>query len=85
MDSLESPKNPPGETAAVGAGAAAAPATVTPVLTASAAGIDDRPGVMELLAVKKLPAAIPPANPMAVISAGEPQKQPGGAFCHWVT
>ena len=50
---------------------------------ASAAGMEERPGVMEALAVKTA-AAGPPA-PQGRPVGGGPHQQPGGAFCHWVT
>jgi hypothetical protein len=85
-------KKPPGDTAAaaVGAGAAAAAATVTPVATACAAGIDERPGIRAPTAVVMTGALPRGALPIAPISAmdptggglPEPQKQPGGAFIH---
>ncbi len=68
-------KKPPGEAAAVvvAAGAAAAPATVTPVLSASDAGIEERPGVIEA------------ATAVAAGVLSVPHQQPHGAFIHWVT
>jgi len=82
-------KKPPGDTAAaVGLGAAAAAATVTPVCTASAAGIDERPGLRAPTAVVMtgaLPRGVFPPTSIIDTNGGglpEPQKQPGGAFIH---
>lgn len=92
------PKKPPGETAAAGVGAgggAPPPATVTPVCTAWAAGMEERPGIKApaaVVAMGALPRGSLPEPPAAAAAAyiqdgglPEPQKQPGGAFIHWVT
>ncbi len=86
----DSVKKPPGETAAagldgVGAGAAAA-ATVTPVFTALAAGIEESPWVKAALVLVKR--AAPSSKEIAAANGGAappPHQQPGGAFIHEVT
>ena len=78
-DLLDAPKKPPGDTAAVGAAAGAGPATVTPVLTASAAGMEERPGMIALPVYMGAP-PIPPKLFMGGLPL--PHQQPGGAFCH---
>lgn len=80
-------KKPPGETGAVVAGGAAAAATVTPVSTASDAGIEDRPGVKAVL-VDVNSGAAPCEAPISkadTAGGGGPHQQPGGAFIHCVT
>jgi hypothetical protein len=65
------------------------PATVTPVFTASEAGMEERPGVIETLAVNTGASTAPPApEPQSQEGrpvGGGPHQHPGGAFCHWVT
>ena len=78
-----------GAAAPVGAGAAAA-ATVTPVLTASATGIDDRPGTIpESVEMGQFPRGAGPAPPAAAVGIepmnGNPGGHPGGGCCIWVT
>lgn len=68
----------------MGGGAAAAAATVTPVLTASDAGIDDRPGVNAALVEVKTAASPqdPPPIPQSAGGPPAPHQQPGGAFTY---
>jgi hypothetical protein len=89
---LLAPKPPPGGPAGgppaggagapVGAGAGAA--TVTPVLTASPAGIEDRPGTKLGIWVVKMTASPTGQGHCPPMGGGlpPPHQHPGGEFCH---